>query len=87
MATVSITYPDDQTERIVEAVCTRFGYQATVEIDGVDTDNPETDIQFVARQMAEWIKHQVRVFEQDKAARLAEATISAEVDAINVVVD
>jgi len=87
MASVSITYPDDQTERIVEAVCTRFGYQATVEIDGVAQDNPETDVQFVARQLAEWIKHQVRVFEEDKAARAAEETIAAEVDAISVVVD
>jgi hypothetical protein len=86
MAEVTLSYPDDQTERIVEAVCTRFGYQATVEVDGELVDNPESDVQFVARQLAEWVKHQVRVHEEDKAARLAEETIGAEVDAIDVVV-
>ena len=42
MAEVTLTYPDEHRDRIIEAICTRFGYQATVDVDGEDVDNPQS---------------------------------------------
>lgn len=86
MATVTLTYPDEHRDRIIEAVCTRFGYQSMVEVDGEDVPNPQTEEQFVAGKLADWVRTQVSRHETDKAVAAAEQAIMDEVDAIEVVV-
>ena len=56
MAAVTITYPDEYRDRIVEAICTRFCYPETVEVDGEDAPNPQTPEQFAADTLAKWVK-------------------------------
>ena len=87
MAAVTITYPDEYRDRIVEAICTRFCYPETVEVDGEDTPNPQTPEQFAADTLAKWVKSQVRKHETAKATISAEEEIMEEIDAIEVAVE
>ena len=86
MAQVTITYPDEDRDRIIEAICTRLGYQETVDGDGEDVDNPQSPDEFAATKVAEWVRSQVRKHETEKAAREAEQAIAEEVEAIEVTV-
>ena len=86
MAQVTITYPDAARDRIIEAICARFGYQATVDVDGEDVDNPQSQDDFAATKVAEWVRSQVRKHETQKAASEAEQAIAEEVAAIEVTV-
>jgi hypothetical protein len=86
MAEVTITYPDEYRDRIVEALCTRFGYQETVEVDSEDVPNPQTPEQFVGSVLAKWVKSQVRKHETAKATIVAEEAITVEIDSIGVTV-
>ena len=62
--TLTITMTDAQGARAVTAICARHGYQAT--IDG--QPNPETAGQFAKRQMIEWVKTQVKIYEAEQSA-------------------
>lgn len=87
MSAVTITYPDEYRDRIVEALCTRFGYQESVEVDSEDVPNPQTPEQFVGSVLAKWVKSQVRKHETAKATMAAEEAIMEEIDAIEVAVE
>jgi hypothetical protein len=59
-----------QTARVVNAVCARFGYQDTVYLDVEMTDgipNPETKNAFAKRMLIEWLRRQTRDYEYDLA--------------------
>lgn len=86
MAGVTITYPDEARDRIIGAICSRFGYQTTVDVDGEEVDNPQPPDEFAASKVAEWVRSQVRKHETEKAAREAEQAISEEIAAIEVTV-
>ena len=87
MAEVTITYPDEHRDRIIEAICTRFGYQSTVDVDGEAVDNPQSPDEFTAEKMADWVRSQVRKHETAKAAEAAEQAIADEIEAIEVTVE
>ena len=86
MAEVTITYPDAARDRIIGAICSRFGYRETVEIAGEEVGNPQSPDEFAAAKVAEWVRSQVRKHETEKAAREAEQAIAEEVAAIEVTV-
>ena len=87
MTTVTLPYPDEHRDRIIDAVCSRFGYRETVDVDGDAVPNPQTQAQFVAERLAGWVRSQVRQYETEKAANEADEIISAEVAAIDVSID
>lgn len=81
MATITLTVPNPVVNRVTDAICTRFGYQVT--IDGVP--NPQSKSDFLKQQIAIWIKAQVREHEANTAAATASTNAGADVDA-NIVI-
>lgn len=71
MAQVILTYPDAVAQRVVDALCGRFGYQATLQ-NGLP--NPQTRAQFAKLQIANFIKDTVAGWEATIAKESAEQT-------------
>lgn len=61
MAVISLTIPDNQIQRIMTAVCGNNGYSATLPNGD---PNPQTQAQFTKATTAEWLKAQVRTWEE-----------------------
>lgn len=75
MATVSITIPNNEVERIENAFAAAYGYQETIQDVNnpeVLTPNPTTKTQFTRQQIIRYIKNVVR----DQEKRQAEAQIN-----------
>lgn len=58
MASITITIPDDQVDRVVNAICERFNYDQYV-ADGGTLSRP----QFAKRRIAIWIRGLVTTWE------------------------
>jgi hypothetical protein len=80
MAQISITIPDNQIQRIIDAVSAYYLYQAT--IGGVS--NPETKAQFTKRMVVEYLKGIVLASEGQVAADAAKANAAASVEQISI---
>lgn len=76
MAQLVITYPDEHRDRVLEAMCSKFGYDAEEEALTPD--------EFVGLKITGWIKGIVSSYEQDKAAKEILARIRSDVAAINI---
>lgn len=61
MATISLTIPNTDIARAVDALATRWGYSPFLD-DGV-TPNPQTKSEFVRLGIARWVKSEVRAHE------------------------
>ncbi|MDO8614612.1 MAG: hypothetical protein Q7T33_02610 [Dehalococcoidia bacterium] len=77
MAQITVTIPDAQAVRVRDAVCTHYGYQATIN----GAPNPETKAQFVSRKVREFLVSIVRGEEVKAAVNTTSATTAAAVDA------
>lgn len=66
MANITITIPDNEISRAINAICSKYNYQDTiiVDIDKGPIPNPETKAQFAKRMVARIIKE--AVLEQEK---------------------
>jgi hypothetical protein len=73
MASISISYPDDQQDRIVDALCYDGGWSADLGV---------TRGAFAKRMVAQLVKDRVRTVEEERArvAALAGVTPPAPVD-------
>jgi hypothetical protein len=71
MASITITIPDAQVQRVLDAFSHRYGYQD--QIDGAP--NPQTKVQFAKQQVALWIKRETEDYE--RAIRIAAAEAAA----------
>jgi uncharacterized protein YtpQ (UPF0354 family) len=76
MAQLVITYPDEHRDRVIEAMCSKFGYDAEEEALTPD--------EFVALKITVWIKRIVSSYEQDKAAKEILAEVRSSVAAIDI---
>lgn len=70
MATITLTIPANQVNRIQDGICTRFGYNAA-------TDGTKAD--FVKAYLIRHIKREIAAYEAGIAANTAK--IAAELDA------
>ena len=77
MTTITITIPDAITQRVVLALCHRWGYSDTLE-DG--TPNTETKSAFVKRKMIEHLKRSVKEAEVEIAKNEAASLAGTSVD-------
>lgn len=68
MATLTINIPNEVVDRVQDALCTRFGYDPLV--DGTKT-------QFAKKQVARWIKEQVKEHEANTAGATASASAAS----------
>lgn len=68
MANLSISIPDAMLPRVTEAFKAAYNYQATLP-DG--TPNPETDTQFVRRQILNYVKELTVAHEAASASSTA----------------
>lgn len=76
MATVSITIPDGELNRITEAFAGYYGYQETVpDPPGDPIPNPETKAQFLRARVIDYIRETVHVQELTTAVAAAESTV------------
>ena len=72
MTTITLTIPDAQITRVVDAFATAYGYQANIpNPDGAPLPNPETRPQFMRRQIMVFIKRTVQSTEAVVAAEAA----------------
>ena len=56
---------------IIEAICGRLGYQATLKNEDengeiIETPNPETDLDFATRKIYEYVKNEMEAYFGDK---------------------
>ena len=58
---------DEQLTRVVDAMCARHGYSATL---GDGTPNPQTRREFVRQRIAQWVRGEVREHELNTARSL-----------------
>lgn len=74
MATLTITVPNGVANRVLTAICSLHGYQATID-DGTGNmiPNPQTQQEFVRQYIITVIKNQVVSYEGQQAA-IANAT-------------
>ncbi|MEJ7830780.1 MAG: hypothetical protein WKF91_21405 [Segetibacter sp.] len=77
MAQLIITIPDAVAVRVMNAVTTRYGYQATLP-NG--TANPQTKPEFVRQWLISYLKAAVKEQEGATAAANAYNTASTDVD-------
>lgn len=69
---LSIT-DSDSSERVINAICSRFGYNDTVEDeDGQEIDNPVSKEEFAHDRVCRWVTSQVMKYESSQAVRDAE---------------
>ncbi len=83
MASITLTVPDAIAQRVTDAVCTRYGYQATIlDVNNNLIQNPMTKAQFVKRVIYQHLKRIVVAYEIDLAVKSAEdaARTTAETD-------
>jgi hypothetical protein len=64
---ITIVIPDAIAQRVIDAIATRFGYQATIGA----LPNPQTKAQFVKNIVCRWIKDQVKEHEAATAGATA----------------
>lgn len=57
MATFTITIPTDKVTKTVDAFCSVYGYQPTINVNGEDVPNPETKVNFSKRMVNEFVKN------------------------------
>lgn len=79
MATISIQIPDDKLTRIVDGLCSAYGYDLQKE-----SGSTLTKPQFAKRVIIEFIKKTVRDQEASTQTKTVEDTVSAEVNSINI---
>jgi hypothetical protein len=59
---IQINVPDAVVPEMVDALCQRYGYQATLpdpNVSGGTIPNPETRAQFAKRQISVWLNHEL----------------------------
>lgn len=67
--TVTLTIPDADAVRVLNAYCALYGYADQVLVDGVLVNNPETKKQFFKRKLGDQIKHTVIQHESNTARK------------------
>lgn len=67
MATISITIPDAQLQRVIDAVCGTYNY---------DPNSGLTQAQFAKQQLSLWLKSTVRNWESNAAINNFKTTYS-----------
>tara|TARA_R100000808_G_scaffold18919_1_gene41328 strand:+ start:828 stop:1079 length:252 start_codon:yes stop_codon:yes gene_type:complete len=77
MATLVITYPDEHKDRIVDAICEKFGH------DDLEEEEAMSKEDFVRMQIANWVKGHVIAREH----RLASKSILKEIESDVMSVD
>ena len=73
MATISITVPNAQVNRVQAAFASAYGYETTVN----GSPNPETLVQFTQRKIREFIKGVVKGHEAVSAGEAARVAAAA----------
>lgn len=76
MATLTLTIPNPIAARVQTAICTKYGYQAT--IDGLP--NPQTQADFVKEWLIKQLKAAVKEHESNTAASAASIAAGLDVD-------
>jgi hypothetical protein len=77
MASITLTIPDAQATRVLNALATQWGYLSVLP-DG--TANPQTKAQFVKAELARYCKRVVVAYEAAQAAATQSTTSTNEVD-------
>jgi hypothetical protein len=77
MTTISLSIPDNITQRVLDGYCKTLGYQ---DVLGDGTPNPETKSKFVKRTLGEYIKQAVRLAEIKTASQVATDSAAASAD-------
>lgn len=75
---LSYDIPNDIAIELVDALCHRYGYSATLPDPvnpGETIPNPETRNQFAKRQAAEWFKGELRAYRRMLAEQAANAVV------------
>lgn len=74
----SLTVPDADRSRVLDAFAVRYGYQNDIpDGSGGTMPNPETRGQFAKRMVSDYIRQVVREAEVDGASRAAAAAAAA----------
>jgi hypothetical protein len=71
---ITVTVPDDQAPRIINALCVRFGYKSMIlsqDENGVliEIPNPQTKSQFAKASIIKYLKELVGDVELEEAKR------------------
>lgn len=80
MATIVLTVPDAQQNRLVNGIAGQYGYQVTVPAPNPldpPVPNPETKGQFAKRMMLKWAKDSVKAYEATQAANASRDAAAA----------
>ena len=81
MATVTLTIPNDQVQRVLDAMAGVYGYQSTIpDEDGDPIANPESLPVFAKRMIALKIKNQVKDWEVRQASLTALADVESNLE-------
>lgn len=75
----------EDKNRIVDSFCGHHGYQETVDDgEGKQVANKETKMEFLDKRIDKFIKDSAITFENNQARENQTATISQEINAINI---
>lgn len=78
MATITITIPDNQVARVLDAFAARYGWPATVvNAQNQQVANPETKAQFARQRVADYVRGVTVAYEADRDADAARAAAAA----------
>lgn len=85
MANITLTIPDGVLTRVIDGFARANNYRSTVfDENHVEIPNPETKAQYCKRMLIAYIKASVLRAERDAAVDAVSATVSSDVDAINI---
>jgi len=88
MAVFTITIPTDKVTPLLNAFANKYGYQATVVVNGETVANPVTKAEFAKSKVLEYIKSvykEQRIAEELAAINAsAQATANTDVDTLTI---
>lgn len=86
MATIVVTLPAENEERIMAGILVNYRYPATIRSaeTGEEIQNPETPFAFACRTITMWLKEMVKAVEVPSAALADRDALAAEIDAFEI---
>tara|TARA_R110002020_G_scaffold85567_3_gene211103 strand:- start:896 stop:1168 length:273 start_codon:yes stop_codon:yes gene_type:complete len=85
MGQLVLNYPDEHEDRILDAICSLYGYRLMVDgPDGELIENPDSPAVFVRKRISNWVKRQVVAREKELASEGIDEAIEQEVMSIDI---
>jgi len=83
-ASMTITVPDSVVQDVIQAFCTNYNYQETIQgSDGQDIPNPESKAAFTRRAIREYVKNVYFKYKVDQLEAIRKQTLKDAEEAVS----